>query len=80
VPHCVPSNSECSAVLESHRLHDRKPHDVLALGTVLWLGFPVVVLAGSVFHEHVPVPLAALHAGDWLLKLLAITTITTAWR
>ncbi|TCK20551.1 DUF1761 domain-containing protein [Pseudonocardia endophytica] len=46
---------------------------VLALG--LWLAFPVVLLAGSVFHERVPVALAAIHAGDWLVKLVVVTAI-----
>jgi hypothetical protein len=52
----------------------------LVLGLVLWIGFPVVILAGSVFHERVPVRLAAIHAGDWLLKLLAVAAIVGAWR
>lgn len=46
---------------------------VLALG--LWLAFPVVLLAGSVFHERVPVALAVIHAGDWFVKLLVVTAI-----
>ena len=51
----------------------------LGTGIVLWLGFPVVILSGSVFHERVPVALAAIHAGDWLLKLLAVATIVSVW-
>ncbi|MGE3286870.1 MAG: DUF1761 domain-containing protein [Pseudonocardia sp.] len=43
----------------------------------LWVAFPVVLLAGAVFHERVPVALAAIHAGDWLVKLLAIAAIVT---
>jgi hypothetical protein len=50
----------------------------LLLGLVLWVGFPAVILSGSVFHERVPPQLAAIHAGDWLLKLLAVTVIVTA--
>ncbi|TQJ01942.1 uncharacterized protein DUF1761 [Amycolatopsis cihanbeyliensis] len=50
------------------------------LGLVLWVGFPFVLLTGSVFHERVPAKLAAIHAGDWLLKLLAITVIVGGWR
>ena len=42
---------------------------------VAWAGFPVVLLAGSVVHEKVPWRLAAIHAGDWLLKLIAVTLI-----
>ena len=44
------------------------------LGLSLWI-LPVVLLAGSVFHEGVPARRAALHAGDWLFKLVAIGTI-----
>jgi Protein of unknown function (DUF1761) len=42
---------------------------------VAWLGFPVVLLSGSVLHEQVPWRLAAIHAGDWLLKLVAMGLI-----
>ena len=52
----------------------------LALALALWVAFPVVLLAGSVFHERVPVALAAVHAGDWLLKLLVVTAVTGLWR
>lgn len=46
---------------------------LLALG--LWVCFPLVILAGSVLHERVPPALAAIHAGDWLVKLLAISVL-----
>lgn len=52
----------------------------LVLGLGLWVAFPVVLLAGAVFHERVPPLLAAIHTGDWLLKLAAIATIVTLWR
>ncbi len=48
--------------------------DGLVLGLSLSV-LPVVLLAGSVFHEGVPVRRAALHAGDWVLKLAAIGVI-----
>ena len=50
------------------------------LGLTLWVAFPVVLLLGSVVHERVQPPLAAIHAGDWLLKLVAIAVIVTVWR
>lgn len=46
---------------------------------VLWVAFPAVLLSGSVFHERVPMALAVIHAGDWLLKLVLITGIVTVW-
>ena len=51
----------------------------LALGAVLWLAFPVTILAGSVIHERVPLALAAIHAGDWLAKLVIIALIVALW-
>lgn len=50
------------------------------LGLGLWVAFPAVLLAGSVFHERVPVLLATIHSGDWLLKLVVIAGIVTVWR
>ncbi len=43
----------------------------LLLGLSLWT-LPVVLLLGSVVHEGTPSRAAALHAGDWLLKLLVV--------
>lgn len=45
------------------------------LALVLWVGFPLVLLTGSVIWEGVPPVTAAMHAGDWLLKLLLIAVI-----
>lgn len=44
------------------------------LGLSLWT-IPLVLLAGSVFHEGVPTRRAALHAVDWLIKLVVIGAI-----
>lgn len=44
----------------------------LLLGLVLWLGFPLVLWTGAMFHDGVPLRTALVHGGDWLLKLLAI--------
>lgn len=49
-------------------------------GLLLWVGFPLVLLIGSVMHEKVPPRLAAIHAGDWLAKLLIITVIVSVWK
>jgi Protein of unknown function (DUF1761) len=50
----------------------------LALGLALWAGFPLVLLTGAVVHEGTPVKPAAIHAGDWLLKLLLAGVIVSA--
>lgn len=52
----------------------------VALGAALWIGFPVTVLASSVLHEKVPWRLAALHAGDWLVKLAFLGALIAGWR
>jgi hypothetical protein len=49
------------------------PSVLLAL--VLWLALPVVLLSGSAIWERVPLRLAALHAGDWLVKLVLVTLV-----
>jgi hypothetical protein len=48
------------------------------LGALLWV-FPAMILLGSVVHENVPLMLAAIHAGDWLVKLLLMTVILGVW-
>ncbi|MET8997951.1 DUF1761 domain-containing protein [Amycolatopsis sp. NPDC004169] len=52
----------------------------LGLALAVWAGFPAVILAGSVLHERVPVRLAALHAGDWLVKLTLVAAVLSVWR
>jgi len=52
----------------------------LLLGVVVWLAFPVTILSGSVVWDDVPWRLAALHAGDWLLKALLIAVLVGLWR
>ena len=49
------------------------------LGLFLWIGFPVILLTGSVLWENVPWKVAAIHAGDWLVKLLVIPIIVSLW-
>ncbi len=55
---------------------DERRHAAM-LGSAVWIGFPAMILAGSVLWEDVPVRLAAIHTGDWLVKLLVIATIVT---
>jgi hypothetical protein len=40
----------------------------------VWI-FPASILLGSVVHENVPLALAAIHAGDWLAKLVLKSVI-----
>ncbi len=52
--------------------------DALRLGAWIWV-FPAVILAGAVLHENVPWRLAAIHTGDWLIKLLVMSVIIGMW-
>ena len=52
----------------------------LMLGAVLWIGFPLVLWTGAVIHEKTPRKLAAIHAGDWLVKLLIVGLIVSIWQ
>jgi len=49
-------------------------------GFFVWLGFPVIILTRSVLWENIPWKVAAIHAGDWLVKMLVIPIIVTAMR
>ena len=53
--------------------------DAAGVGALLWI-FPAAILLGSVVHEGVPLALAAIHAGDWLVKLLLIGVVVGVWR
>ena len=54
--------------------------EAIYLAFWLWIGFPVILLVGSVIHENYPKKLAAIHAGDWLIKLLIMTIILSTWK
>jgi len=50
------------------------------LALVVWLAFPVLILAGSVLWENVPWRLALIHAGDWFVKLVLVAAVLAIWR
>jgi hypothetical protein len=47
----------------------------IGLAALLWLAFPAVLLSGSMLWERVPLVTAAMHAGDWLLKLVIVAVV-----
>jgi hypothetical protein len=51
-----------------------------ALGFMLWLAFYVVQLAGAVIFDGMPIALGAVHAGDWLGKMLLMAVIVSVWQ
>ena len=52
----------------------------IRFGLLAWIGFPVLLLTGSVMWENVPWKLACIHAGDWLVKILLMVSILSRWR
>jgi hypothetical protein len=49
------------------------------LGALLWAAFYVVQLAGAVIFDGMSPALGAVHAGDWLGKMLIMAIIVSAW-
>ena len=54
--------------------------DAAQLAIWIAIGFPVMILMGSVTWDKRPWKLAAIHAGDWIIKLLLIAVILGVWR
>lgn len=50
------------------------------VGLLLWIGLSAVQWLGSIMWENVPVKMAAIHASDWLVKLVLIAGIVGVWR
>ncbi len=46
---------------------------------LIWIGFPVILLFGSVIHENENWKIAAIHAGDWFVKPLTMLLILSFW-
>jgi hypothetical protein len=44
----------------------------LLLGVLLFVGFPLVLWTGAMWHERTPLRTALVHGGDWLIKLVAV--------
>jgi hypothetical protein len=54
-----------------------KPAASLGLG--LWLAFHAVQMAGAVIWDNMPWMVGAVHAGDWLMKMLFMAIVLTLW-
>jgi hypothetical protein len=50
------------------------------VGVLLWIGLSAMQWVGSMLWEKVPVKMAAIHTGDWLVKLVLIAVIVGVWR
>ena len=53
---------------------------VLLFALVVWLVFPVAILSGSIVWDSLPWRLAAIHAGDWLVKAVLLALVVGFWR
>ena|SRR5215469_15200036 len=51
----------------------------LRLALLVWLGFPFMILTGAVLWDNRPWKFAAIHSGDWLMKLVLMTVILSMW-
>ena len=49
------------------------------VGVLLWIGLAAMQWVGSMLWENVPLKMAAIHAGDWLVKLVLIAVIVGVW-
>jgi hypothetical protein len=49
------------------------------LGLALWFAFYAVQLAGAVVWDNRPWRLGAVHAGDWLMKMLLMSVLLSVW-
>ena len=51
----------------------------LRLAILVWIGFPFMILTGAILWDNRPWKFAAIHSGDWLMKLVLMTTILGIW-
>ncbi len=58
-------------------ISDRK--SAICFGLGIWVCFPTMILTGSVMWENVPLGVAAIHAGDWLVKALFFSVVFSMW-
>jgi hypothetical protein len=65
-------------ILASHGAGDWM--SALQLAFWLWLGFSAMMWVGAIMWEKTPWPIAAIHSGDWLLKIILVALILGAWR
>lgn len=47
----------------------------LSLGFWVWMGFPVSMLVGASLWDNKPWALSLIHGGDWLTKMLVMSTV-----
>ncbi len=48
-------------------------------GFLVWLGFSATQWVGAMTWDKMPWKIAAIRAGDWLMKLVIIAIIVSLW-
>jgi len=51
----------------------------LRFALLVWVGFPFMILTGAVLWDNRPWKFAAIHSGDWLMKLILMALILGMW-
>lgn len=61
------------------RLNVTNWKETAKLMLLLWLAFHAVGMAGAILWDNMQWQLGAIHAGDWLMKMLFMGIILTQW-
>jgi hypothetical protein len=78
----APLREIITAFLLTHlivRLGVNNWENALGLGFVLWFSFYFVQLTGAVMWDNLPWQLGLVHSGDWLMKMLFMSLLLSAW-
>jgi hypothetical protein len=62
------------------RLELRDWKATTSLILLLWLAFQAVGMAGAILWDNMQWQLGAVHAGDWLMKMLFMGIALTLWK
>jgi len=54
--------------------------EALRFAALVWFGFPFMILTGSVLWDNRPWKFAAIHSGDWFMKLAVMFLIFGLWK
>jgi len=61
------------------RLHLNDWKNTTKLMLLLWLAFHAVGMTGAILWDNMQWQLGAVHAGDWLMKMLFMGIVLTIW-
>ena len=53
--------------------------NAVRLALLLWFGFSGLMWVGAVMWERSPWQVAAIHSGDWLVKIVLISAVLSVW-